>query len=133
MSASNGDGVVKIGRMGRKKFQLGDYTPVELDVAETYQDWCEVDQTFRDEKQKVPQDRVPAMNAAAWEFAAEKLGVGEAVRQNKLPVRSLITLAEALAFLKVLKREYDALTDFFGVDSSDEPSSAKHTELIYEE
>lgn len=115
--ASNG--VIRVGRKGRKKFAFGDDGPVfEVDVVTEMFRWTEIDDTFRvpegepDEGLIQPGQR-DAYHAAAVEFVRNLAG----------PEQGPITVAEALDFLARLREQYNELADFFRPRSHEKPAS----------
>ena len=114
MSANNGDGVIRVGRKGRKKFAFGeDGEPFEVDVVVAFQEWVGIDEGFRDqnEDRSIHTADMAAYHQAAVEFVTGLAGpAGAATPSNPLPT---ITTAEALDFIARLREQYDELADFF--------------------
>ena len=108
MSASNGDGVIRIGRKGIKKFAFGDGPVFEVDVVQAMQQWLGIDEQHRqpegDDKGKILTEDMPTYHQAAVHFV-----VGLA---NPTGVPT-ITIAEALDFIARLREQFDELADFF--------------------
>lgn len=119
MSEGNGDGVIRIGRKGKKKIALGDGEPRDLDIVDVSNRWSEIDRSFRDADFKIPSERIAEANEAAYAFV---MGIFE---------DASITRAEALEFLKIITEEAAKLSDFFTVKSgSVEPSSQESTTTL---
>ena len=109
MSESNG--VIKLGRKGKRKLQYDDGSPVvEVDVVACANQWALIDDGFRQEGE-VPRERREEFYTAAWQFARGHLQVED------------ISLADALHFLKVVTEEAEALQGFFAVKRPAAPSS----------
>ena len=105
MSANNGDGVIRVGRKGRKKFAFGeDGEPFEVDVVVAFQEWVWVDEEFREKNQDrtILTSDMPDYHRSAVEFATRLSGNA-----------TEITTAEALDFIARLREQYDELADFF--------------------
>ncbi len=107
MSASNGNGVIRIGRKGLKKFAFGeDGNTFEVDVVVAFQRWICIDESFRpqeddeDGNHPIPTDQMPVYHQSTIEFV-EGLGGGQ------------VTTAEALDFIARLREQYDELAVFF--------------------
>lgn len=114
---SQNNGVIRIGRKGRKKFAFGDEgQEFEVDVVVAFQRWIEIDESFRDEDDRsVATERMPHYHAAAVGFVTE-LGGGN------------VTTAEALDFVARLREQYDELADFFRPKSREKPDSPDTSE-----
>ena len=114
MSANNGDGVIRVGRKGRKKFAFGEEgEPFEVDVVVAFQEWVCIDEEFRDKSKdrSIPNSDMLVYHQAAVNFVerlANPLSDGE-LRQ---PITE-VTTAEALDFIARLREQYDELADFF--------------------
>lgn len=120
----NGDGVplVVLGRRGRLRVQYDKDTPeVEIDVMLVQNQWHEIDATFRDDKNEVPDARVGAYRAAETKFTEELLQVKPGT----------MSWGEAEHFFAVLNAESKKLKDFFDGVSGAAPSSRASTELIF--
>ncbi len=121
--SSSSNGVIRLGRKGMRKFQLGDDDPiVEFDVVHVWNQWLEIDRSYRTgDSGAVPPDKYPELNAALNKFACEMLQVKE------------MSDADALHFQSQLNKEVDALLDFFGSRSEEKPSSPQSTRLTFSE
>jgi hypothetical protein len=123
MSTSNGMKVIKIGRKGMRLFQLeGATQPVEVDVVYVMERFWDLDRSFRNDKDEIPDERQEEYRQASYAFVASLLG---ATSESKL------TFAEATHFLNLLRDEYDALRVFFARKSPDVPSSPPPTTVTY--
>ncbi len=130
MSAENGVEIIKIGRKGRKKFQLGDRPPFEIDVILVQNQWLEIDRGFRDEKDEIPPERNAEANKAAWLFVSELCGTPTTSPDDA----ESLTMTEALEFLNVLTREGAKLADFFVPKLPEgQSSSGRSTTLHFSE
>lgn len=124
---SQDNGIIRIGRKGKKKFAFGDNPPFEVDVVESFQKWIIIDDEFRQEcnignaegSRRIPPAEVPRWHQSAVEFVTELSGQEET-----------ITIAEALDFLARLREEYDKLVVFFQPKSQDEPESPDTSERV---
>lgn len=111
---SAGNGVLRIGRKGKKKFAFGEEGApgecvFEVDVVETFQGWIDVDESFRAEDRSVPDTK--AYQTAAVGFVKKVSGAAD------------LTTAEALDFLARLREVYDDLAAFFHARSPEERGS----------
>lgn len=127
MSEKNGRDILKVGRMGRRWFSFGDDEPFELDVVVVYNQWTDIDAALRDDKGQMSRESMTQLNRAAFDFVRQIAGYP---RQRPDGAPSDLTLAEALAFLKMLTDEMEKLTSFFVPESRKGPSSPVSTELI---
>lgn len=118
MSAKNGDGVVRIGRKGTKKFAFGeDGAPFEVDVVCAMHGWIAVDEQFRTEEETGSDGTVykviPTADMNEYHAAAVGYVCSLATKESVGSGKPEITTAEALDFIARLREEYDALADFF--------------------
>ena len=123
MSAENG--VVRIGRKGRKKFAFGDDgAPFEVDVVVAFREWVAVDDGFRGEDRTIDDARVQEYHQAALDFVTRLSGSAGG-----------ITVAEALDFLARLREQYDEVAVFFQPRLRGEPESqgSSGSELSFSE
>lgn len=146
MSASNGDGVIRIGTKGRKKFAIGDEgdprdLPVfELEVVSVMREWFAIDETFRvdspddDTLRVIPPERMPEYHETARAFVTSLIfppapaptsGTAAPPAPEREPP---ITIAEALDFLARLREQYNDLADFFRPRSRKERASPDTSE-----
>lgn len=115
MSGSNG--VIRIGKKGLRKFAFGEEgEPFEVDVVVAWQQWVEVDDSFRVNPdgtdkpgREITLSDMPAYHAAAVQFAAQ-LATASKAPSEYAPT---ITTAEALDFVARLRECYNDLVDFF--------------------
>lgn len=115
---SAGNGVIRIGRKGIKKFAFGDDgAPFDVDVVVVLQKWVAVDNGFRESStdESILTEHIPMYHQAAVAFVKEVSGGYE------------VTTAEALDFLARLREQYDELVAFFRPKSRDEPDSPGST------
>ena len=123
MSSSN-NGVIRVGRKGRKKFAFGDDGHVfEVDVVVAFQQWICVDDEFREGKEDraVSVADMPAYHHAAVDFV-KKLATNPITGDQPD-----VTTAEALDFIARLREQYDELADFFQPKSREKPGSPGST------
>lgn len=124
MSASNG--VIRIGRKGKKKFAFGDGEPFTVDIVTAWQQWIGIDDAFRPDEEDangnrpIPLAEIPGYQQSAVEFVREL--AGDACRDED------ITPAEALDFIARLKEQYDELAVFFRPKSPQERASPATSE-----
>ena len=124
MSANNG--VIRVGRKGRKKFAFGeDGEPFEVDVVVAFQQWVCVDDEFREqhEDRRIATADMPAYHRAAVEFVIQLSGSEFAPDRGVQGATLGITTAEALDFIARLRECYDEVAAFFQPRSRDEPDS----------
>ena len=124
VSANNG--VIRVGRKGRKKFAFGDEgEPFEVDVVVAFQEWVSIDDQFRErsEDRSILIADMPAYHQAAVDFVTGLADGGEVVDGIPLKQGLPITTAEALDFVARLREQYDEVATFFQPKSRDEPSS----------
>ena len=122
MSASNG--VIRVGRKGRKKFAFGeDGEPFEVDVVVAWQQWIDTDRAFRDrsEDRTINDGDMVDYHRAAVEFVCG-LAVNT-VKGEYDATATPITTAEALDFIARLREQYDEVASFFQPKSREEPDS----------
>jgi hypothetical protein len=125
-SNAQSNGVIRVGRKGKKKFAFGDGPDdvFEVDVVEKFQEWISIDESFRPEVptthdrgekvRPVPNERMAEFHAALFDFAKRCAG-------DKAPAD--LTLAEAIEFKTKLMEVYDELSDFFVPKSREKSSS----------
>ena len=121
---SEGNGILKIGRKGKKKFAIGDGAPFEIDVIAENNRWIRLSNEYCTEKNEdgqmvCPRNQMEARELAGWQYVQQISGTAD------------VTLAEALEFLSVLAEEAGKLQPFFKPRSSDEPSSPEHSTLTF--
>ena len=109
------NGVVRIGKKGKKKFAFGDDGPVfEVDVVVTWSYWqtkrAEFQEPFPDDPKMVwiPPTKTMAYQQAVVDFCHQ-------LQANSKPPSGFpaVTLAEALEFLAKIEEEYEELKVFF--------------------
>lgn len=125
MSGSNG--VIRVGRKGRKKFAFGEEgtpgsEPFEVDVVVAFQQYITLDESFRDQSENgdrtIPLAMMGEYHKTVVEFVqslATNLATGE---------QPQLTTAEALDFIARLREQYDEMVDFF------QPKSRERQELL---
>jgi hypothetical protein len=122
-NVSSNNGVIRIGRKGRKKFAIGDEDdarklPVfEVDVVTAFQKWIVVDEEFRPTEEDADGNRyVPTADKEAYNLAAvalvEALGGDEYVGK--------VTTSEAFDLIARLREAYDDVAVFFLARSREE-------------
>ncbi len=134
MSSSNGhsNGVIKIGRKGRKRFQFeGQHDGCEgpefvLDVVDAFEGWLVVDDQFRsnyepdaDGNRVIPRSDLPEYHRVLREHMQALQGP----RREGQPEPVEISTADALDFVARLREQYDELAHFFQPKSRTEPES----------
>ena len=125
MSANNG--VIRIGRKGLKKFAFGeDGEPFEVDVVAAFQEWINIDESFRLEEGEgiksedvgtIPTEDMSKFHAAAVAYV------------KSLSNYDTLTTSEALDFLARLREQYNELTVFFRPKSREERVSPDTSEV----
>lgn len=119
---SAGNGVIRVGRKGRKKFAIGeDGEPFEVDVVVAFQRWVCIDDEFRSESEdsSIPIQELSRYHARAVDFVRELAANPMSSRGDVLD----ITTAEALEFIARLREQYEEVATFFRVKSPVEPDS----------
>lgn len=124
--SSNGDGVIRIGRKGLKKFAFGeDGEPFEVDVVSVMRDWFAIDESFRQEDgegvKKEDVGTIKTENMPAYHYAAVQFVTQLAMTQSG--TTPIITVAEALDFIARLREQYDELVVFFRPKKPEERES----------
>ena len=111
------NGVIRVGRKGRKKFAFGeDGAPFEVDVVVAFQEWVGIDEQFRErsEDRTISTADMPAYHQAAVAFVCGLAGQS---------AEDGITTAEALDFIARLREQYDEVAVFFQPKLRDELDS----------
>ena len=112
---SENNGVIRVGRKGKKKFAFGEEgKPFEVDVVVAFQEWIGIDNQFREmsDDRTVPNASMPSYHQAAIDFVKQLAGED-----------CDITTAEALDFIARLMEQYNEVAAFFRPKSRDEPDS----------
>lgn len=117
---SEGNGVIRIGRKGVKKFAFGeDGDPFEVDVVTAFQQWIAIDDQLRqstgDDAGKIRLEDMPTLHEAAVQFVQSLMphAITNDANGAQIRVPPEITTAEALDFIARLREQYDELADFF--------------------
>ncbi len=124
MSSSNGTGVIHIGRKGRKKFSFGEGPSFEVDVVKAWDEWADIDRSFRvpdptDPKATiVPDDAFTSYRQARTAYVKQLSGVDD------------LSEAECLEFMAKVGDEVKDLRVFFQPRSASEPSSQESTKTV---
>ena len=127
---SNSNGVIRIGRKGRKKFAFGEEgKPFEVDVVEAWQQWVIIDDNFRPEADEDGARPIPTAEWPAYHQAAVAFAQGLATDLTQMTEPPAITIAEALDFIARLREEYDELAVFFHPKSRQERASPDTSEV----
>lgn len=127
MSETNGNGVIRVGRKGRKKFAFGEEgAPFEVDVVVAFQEWIAIDEDIRDryEDRIIPVAAMPHYHQSAVEFA--KRMATDPTAMHDVPD---ISTAEALDFIARLREQYDEVAAFFQPKSRDERVSPDSSDM----
>ena len=128
MSMNNG--VIRVGRKGRKKFAFGDDgPPFEVDVVVAFQEWIGIDEQFREhsEDRTISVADMPAYHQAAVGFVSNL--ATNPINGEYPEVYANITTAEALDFIARLREQYDEVAAFFQPRSRDEQDSPDTSEV----
>ncbi len=131
---SGDNGVIRIGKKGRRKFAFGDDgAPFEVDVVVAWQQWIAVDESFRpeedgtpDQDRSIPLERMPEFHQAAVAFVKE-LATSERLAGDGRTVSRVvpdISVGEALAFVAQLREQYDEVAAFFRPRSREERAAS---------
>lgn len=118
------NGVVRIGRKGIINFAFGDDgAPFALDVIRAYDEWAQIDQSFRDESGKIVKDQIVAWSGARASFVQQIVEqAGQAIN---------LSGAEVNDFMARLEEEVMKLRAFFEPRTPEKPSSPESTELRF--
>lgn len=110
------NGVIKIARRGKVKFELEDGKPFELDVVSVHDDVIDLDWSFRDVDGQgngvVPQAKRQEWKKAIHDFWQAVVNDGYAAMQYDVGAPSL-TRAETEALAHAISEEVKKLRDFF--------------------
>lgn len=124
-SMSSNNGVIRVGRKGKKKFAFGeDGAPFEVDVVVAFQQWIVIDDQFRersDDRTILTQD-MAEYHRAAVEFVT--MLATDPVTMSAPD----ITTAEALDFMARLREQYEELATFFHPKSREKQDSPDTSE-----
>lgn len=118
---SNDNGVIRIGRKGKKKFAFGDGDVFEVDVVIALQEWEVRDDNFRPQeadeegRRNIPMCDMHQYQQAAVDYVKELSGVE-------------VTVAEAFDFIARLREQYNEVAENFLVKSSRKPDSPDTSE-----
>lgn len=118
---SEGNGVIRLGRKGRKKFAIGEDGPeFEIDVIQVNNQWIRLHNEFygHEPPRKMTSQESQEYENAVWRF------VKEVANDQSL------SLGEALEFVAVLNEEADKLKGFFVRRSSDAPNSPASSDRV---
>lgn len=118
---SSGNGVIRIGKKGLRKFAFGDDDSapiIEVDVVNVHDELVELDWKYRDAEGKLLPDKSREHRTARFEFVKglilETMKVASLEKQHALKkVADDLTLAEALEFERYITEETARLKDFF--------------------
>lgn len=122
-NAPSMNGVLKVHKRGRAKFQFGDDEPViELDVIEVYDQWVEVLWALRDAEGKLPNDKVNEYGKNRQDFVQAVVNTAYGLIAEKPPIPN-VSRAEAEQFIKLVEEAAEELRNFTS-PKKDAPSSA---------
>lgn len=126
-------GVIRVGRKGRKRFAFGDDgEPFEVDVVVAFQAWVWIDEQYRErsEDRSVLLADMPDYHRAAVDFvtALSADHPSSAGTSHKADTPSIST-AEALDFIARLREQYDEVAAFFHPRSREERDSPDTSEV----
>ena len=136
MSASNGERILKVGKQGRIKTQIGDDdAPIfEIDVIEVYNQFSDLDMKFRDEKGEFDKARTADWNKACWGFVMQVVLDHVPDQEAAGKINAAMSLTDARRFLKLLQEEANRLIPFFKLELAEKPSSpASSVKVAYSE
>ena len=134
-SNGQGSGVIKIGRMGKRKLQFeGSDIVFELDVIRTGNRWAEIDGKFpHDPNGRITPEHLDAVTLQAIAFVQEII-VGSVGADRQAEVATLaqsISGADAFHFIKLITDEAEELKPFFTPKSAAARSSPESTEVTF--
>lgn len=113
------NGIIRIERRGRRKVQIGDGVPVDVDIIAFVNEWSAMEEQFRDEKRQIVPERRQEYVLAARDFIA-RMGFVED-----------LTEWEVVAFLKQMSEEADRLISFLPGNTPAKGSSPRPTEVAF--
>jgi hypothetical protein len=116
MSADNG--VIKVPRFGKMKYELEGYQVIEFDTIEVHDEWWVIDQSFRDTESNVPVDQTCAYNMSKLTFVQNIFN--KIYQGGNGPV---LTHGEAAKFIVEVQKEVLKIRDFLDQPSPDQPTS----------
>lgn len=121
---SDSNGVIRIGRKGKKKFAIGeDGQPFEVDVVVAWQTWVNIDESFRERS-----DDRSISPAEMAEYHKAAVSFVYSLMPDVPPVGgSILTTAEALDFIARLMEQYNEVADFFAPRSKEKRGSPDST------
>ena len=125
------NGVVRIKARSVKKFAIGEDGPVfELDVVRAYDEWAQIDASFRDAAGVVPKDQIVAWSNARGSFAEKVVADAYALTpQPQEPPR--LDGGQVGDFMARLAEEVDKLKVFFEPKFERPQSSPQSSELRF--
>lgn len=120
------NGIIRIPKRGRAKFQFGDDDAsepvIDVDVIEVYDAWSEIEWVLRDKEGVLPNDKINEHGQNRLNFVQAVVNDAYAKVASK-PAVPTISRAEAEAFIVEVSRKAKELRDFFLL-KKDDPSSA---------
>lgn len=122
-TGKNGDGIIRIEVKGRKQIQIGDGSPVDIDVIEFVNRWALIDDEFRTGDEKLDRSRRLEYYDAARHFLTE-VGFAEAAHMTQWMV---------LKVIRSIQKEAEELAGFLSDETPGAPSSPKPTEVAFTE
>ena len=122
------NGVLRISRKGRCKFAFGDDLPFEVDVVAVFDEWVQIDSSFRNEAGELPPDKVCAYGGSKLSFVQSIVNAAYQTQGTNGPS---LSHAEAAEFLAMVQTKIEELRPFFAPKSAGLPSSREHTELRF--
>lgn len=129
MSQTNG--VVRIGRKGMVKFAIGeDGPPFDLDVVRVFDEWAQIDQSYRDENGVIAKDQIIAWSGARGSFVQKLLN--DVYTMYVGVAAPTLTGAEVGDFMARLTEEVDKLRSFFEPRLQNKPTSPEGTEIRFQ-
>lgn len=115
---SGDNGVIRIGRKGRRKFAFGeDGQPFEVDVVVALQEWICIDEQFRQN------DARDIALADMVEYHHSAVVFAERCANSHLDEKTNVTTSEALDFIARLRECYDEVVVFFQPKSREKRDS----------
>ena len=125
MLAPSKNGVIKIGKKGRLKFQFDEaFEPFEVDAVAVFDAWFEVDWALREADGSLPNNKLNEHGQNRLAFVQGIINDAYAAMGVTSP--PVISRGEAEAFIVEILKEVQALRDFFS-PKKDEPGSSPGT------
>lgn len=122
------NGVLKISRKGKLKFTFDDEVVFEVDVIGVHDEWWQIDQTFRDEKNEIPAGQIVVYNQSRLQFIQAIVNAAYEAVGKQPPQLTHVEASEIMA--KVTEKVLE-LRDFFLPKLPEQRFSAENMEVRF--